>query len=133
MGSFTDDQGLYFIYFVLFTSGAAWLTILLGSVTAILPDIVARLLEDITESKKLKDLKADYLRNIYNRNKGLKQKKPKFLKYITLPSFANLASTSSSSSATTPNGSKRFMASESSGTAAGVCGGAGVMSHPVAG
>ncbi len=90
--SFTDGQSLYFIYFVLFTSASAWLIMLLASTTAIIPDLAIKLVDNVRESEKIKKLKSDYLRNAYYRTKTLKNKKPKFLKYITLPSFSNGAS-----------------------------------------
>ena len=92
VGSFTDEQSLYFIYFVLFTSGSVWLLLLLASITGVIPDFAIKLIDHVRETEKIKKLKAEYLRNAYYRNKTIKNKRPKFLKYITLPSFSNLTS-----------------------------------------
>jgi hypothetical protein len=65
---------------------------LLASITGVLPDLAIKLIDHVRETEKIKQLKAEYLRNAYYRNKTIKNKRPKFLKYITIPSFSNLTS-----------------------------------------
>ena len=61
--SFTEDQTLYYSFFVLLSSASVWLSIFLAVVTAILPDLCLSLLEDLYEQRK-KRLGRDVFRQL---------------------------------------------------------------------
>ncbi len=80
---FTDNQSLYFIYFQLFQSPYAWLTILFTILTAVIPDLVVEVFENVKESEVLDKFKREKKKiDMSDRTRNIK-----FLKYLTLPSF----------------------------------------------
>lgn len=56
MTLFTDDQSLYFVFFVMFSSWRVWFLMLLSIVLALTPDILLRVLENIRRDYKFVEL-----------------------------------------------------------------------------
>jgi hypothetical protein len=63
----TEDQSLYFTYYVLLSSATVWLTILLASVIAIIPDIILSVIEDVRENRLFEKL--ERMNNLVMANK----------------------------------------------------------------
>jgi hypothetical protein len=62
MTIFTEQQSIYFSYFVLLSSASVWFFILLGLVVAMTPDIIIRVLENLFEEISLRKLEIEFKR-----------------------------------------------------------------------
>lgn len=49
----TEDQSLYFAFFDLLSQPSVWFCIVVSVIAALLPDIIVKTIENITERKKL--------------------------------------------------------------------------------
>ena len=63
LSDFTEGQSFFYVYFVLFTSGYAWLCLILSSVTSILPDLVYKIYENYSKKRKIDNFMNIYLKN----------------------------------------------------------------------
>jgi hypothetical protein len=54
--SFTDNQDLYWVYFNMFSQPAVWFCILLAITAAIIPDILAKAIENLIERNEVNKL-----------------------------------------------------------------------------
>ena len=61
---FTDNQSMFYVLFMLFTSGPAWFCIILATVVSLIPDICLKVLENFIENQKLKKLKENFKKDI---------------------------------------------------------------------
>ncbi len=64
MSSFTDYQSLYWAYYNLLANASVWFCLLLSIVTAILPDFILKVSENLKDTERIRKLRLGELETV---------------------------------------------------------------------